>query len=185
MKLKKSKKGFTLTEMIACCAILVVLSGAVVALLVSGEKLFSNGYDAADSSIDINLFQSLVLRDLPSADGVEEKSVDDVKNNPIGAAFFFNENGEFVFRTAGKDNVFKNVTEARISFSAAGDNENARVFMSFSLSLANGSSHTGGITMNNFSVKESLTGDFSLSPGGSASEGFTSVEAIYFKNNVS
>ncbi len=178
---KKSKKGFTLTELIACCAILVMLSGAVVALLVSGEKLYSNGYAAADSSIDINLFQSLVLRDLPSADGVEQKTVDEVKNESVGASFFYNENNEFIFRTGGQDNIFKNVTSVALSFSAAGENENARVFMSFSLTLANGSSHTGGITMNNFSI---ATVDASLKEGELLITPNGEIEAICFKKDI-
>ena len=69
--MKRTKKGFTLVELIICCAIMTMLAGACTALLMSGEKLFSTGSKSALTQMDVNVLQATILNRLPSANAVE------------------------------------------------------------------------------------------------------------------
>jgi hypothetical protein len=75
--MKKSKKGITLVELVICCAILVLLGGAVTAVLMSGEHVFSSSANSANAQMEFDVLQTNLMGIVPSAKNISVSSKND------------------------------------------------------------------------------------------------------------
>ena len=75
--IKNSKKGITLVELVICCAILILIGGAVVAVLMSGEHVFSTSANSANAQMELEVLQTNLMGIIPSAKNVSVSSKND------------------------------------------------------------------------------------------------------------
>lgn len=160
--MKQSKKGFTLVELIICCAIITMLAGACTALLMSGEKLFSTGSKSAASQMDVTLLQTTLLNRLPSTKVVEALTDSAAETAQEGTAdgstyLFFNDEGVFVIRYGGKNTTIREISEFEYTLSKIGSSETARTQFSYTVVCKDGTQYTGGLALS--TMKFPIAGD--------------------------
>ena len=151
--MRNSKKGVTLVELIICCAIIVMLGGACVAVLASGSNVFNNSSLAANAQIESNAFQDYLLGLIPSANNVDtNKTLDQAKALSSGTAIFI-DNDDLVIRTNGKNTTFRSIDKLTYSIIRAGDESSstARCQFVYEAVLKNGKKLKGGLVLTNIS----------------------------------
>ena len=170
--MKKSKKGITLVELVICCAVLALLAGAVTAVLMSGEHLFSTSADSANAQMELDVLQTNLLGIIPSAKNISVSSMnDDGFAFPLtGHSIYFNDS-KLIIRSSvavtedGVTSVSTKETEIRgvvgftYQITPAGiippDGEDAttataRPLFSYTVTFSDGTVYRGGFVINNF-----------------------------------
>lgn len=167
--MEKSKKGITLVELVICCAVLALLAGAVTAVLMSGEHLFSTSADSASAQMEFDVLQTNLLGIIPSAKNISVSSMDD--DFPLtGHSIYFN-GSKLIIRSSvavtedGVTSVSTKETEIRgvdaftYQITPAGiippDGEDAttataRPLFSYTVTFSDGTVYRGGFVINNF-----------------------------------
>ena len=155
--MKRTKKGFTLVELIICCAIMTMLAGACTALLMSGEKLFSTGSKSALTQMDVNLLQTTMLNRLPSANSVElvlgeipeEQATPGQGEEKITELFFDEVDGKQVFtiRHDGKGTTIPEIEEFTCYLMPIGASTTARAQLNYTATCKNGDVYSGGMAL--------------------------------------
>lgn len=155
--MKQTKKGFTLVELIICCAIMTMLAGACTALLMSGEKLFSTGSKSALTQMDVNVLQTTILNRLPSANAVElvlgeipEEQVPPAQGeDKITELFFDVVDGKSVFtiRHDGKGTTIPEIEEFTCYLLPIGASQTARAQFNYTATCKNGAVYSGGMAL--------------------------------------
>ena len=168
--MKKSKKGITLVELVICCAVLALLAGAVTAVLMSGEHLFSTSADSASAQMELDVLQTNLLGIIPSAKNISVSSMnDDGFAFPLtGHSIYFN-GSKLIIRSSvavnedGGTSVSTKETELSgvVSFSYkitpagvipqdASATATARPLFSYTVTFSDGTVYRGGFVINNF-----------------------------------
>ena len=168
--MKKSKKGITLVELVICCAVLALLAGAVTAVLMSGEHLFSTSADSASAQMELDVLQTNLLGIIPSAKNISVSSMnDDGFAFPLtGHSIYFN-GSKLIIRSSvavnedGVTSVSTKETELSgvVSFSYkitpagvipqdASATATARPLFSYTVTFSDGTVYRGGFVINNF-----------------------------------
>lgn len=155
--MKRTKKGFTLVELIICCAIMTMLAGACTALLMSGEKLFSTGSKSALTQMDVNVLQTTMLNRLPSANSVElvlgeipeEQATPGEDEKNVTELFFDEVDGKQVFtiRHDGKGTTIPEIEEFTCYLMPIGASETARAQFHYTATCKNGAVYSGGMAL--------------------------------------
>ena len=155
--MKRSKKGFTLVELIICCAIMTMLAGACTALLMSGEKLFSTGSKSALTQMDVNVLQTTILNRLPSANAVElvlgeipeEQATPGADEKNVTELFFDEVDGKQVFtiRHDGKGTTIPEIEEFTCYLMPIGASTTARAQLNYTATCKNGDVYSGGMAL--------------------------------------
>lgn len=171
--MKRTKKGFTLVELIICCAIMTMLAGACTALLMSGEKLFSTGSKSALTQMDVNVLQTTILNRLPAANNVLLLSGEDPDSvaapvageTKITELFFAQVDGKSVFtiRQDGKDTTIPEIEGFTCCLTPIGASTTARAQFSYTATCKNGSIYSGGIALSTMNFAEATK---DISPAG-------------------
>lgn len=195
--MKRSKKGFTLVELIICCAIITMLAGASTALLMSGEKLFSTGSKSAISQMDVSLLQTSLLQRLPSTKVISALTADDADlsdaqtgTSTADTALFFDDEGVFVIRYAGKNTTIREVSEFEYTLTKIGTSDTARTQFSYTVTCKDGTKYNGGValsTMNFGSLgfaEDVTTVTYQIKETPSEDEGSTECKAVYFTSEA-
>lgn len=156
--MKKSKKGITLVELVICCAVLALLAGAVTAVLMSGEHLFSTSADSASAQMELDVLQTNLLGIIPSAQEVDIYT----GQTDIDAIYF--SNGNLVIRHNAKETVINDVTNFKYKIIRAGTDPNptastesteetkpvtARAQFCYEVTFRNGQTFDGGFIISN------------------------------------
>ena len=167
--MKRSKKGFTLVELIICCAIMTMLAGACTALLMSGEKLFSTGSKSALTQMDVNLLQTTMLNRLPSANAVElvlgeipeEQATPGQDEKNVTEIFFDDVDGEKVFtiRYDGKGTTIPEIKSFTCYLLPIGASETARAQFNYTATCKNGDVYSGGMALSTMNFATTTAGD--------------------------
>lgn len=155
--MKRTKKGFTLVELIICCAIMTMLAGACTALLMSGEKLFSTGSKSALTQMDVNVLQTTILNRLPSANAVElvlgeipeEQATPGADEKNVTELFFDEVDGKQVFtiRHDGKGTTIPEIEEFTCYLMPIGASTTARAQLNYTATCKNGDVYSGGMAL--------------------------------------
>ena len=175
--MKKSKKGITLVELVICCAVLALLAGAVTAVLMSGEHLFSTSADSASAQMELDVLQTNLLGIIPSAKNISVSSMnDDGFAFPLtGHSIYFNDskliirssvavNEDGVTSVSTKETEIRGVVGFTYQITPAGiipdgttpDGKNAattataRPLFSYTVTFSDGTVYRGGFVINNF-----------------------------------
>ena len=157
--MKTSKKGVTLVELIICCAITVLLAGACTAVLISGQRVWKSGSEAANAQMSADVLQTSLYGKLPSynaAKVVSSSSPTDVtflKESTTGTVLYLADDDTLVIRTNGKDMMLDDVKKVTYTFLKAGGNDTARAQFNYTVTLSDGRSFSGGIVVSNLRFK--------------------------------
>ena len=189
--MKRSKKGFTLVELIICCAIITMLAGACTALLMSGEKLFSTGSKSAASQMDVSLLQTTLLNRLPSTKVVnpltgaaaEAAQTSDDANSTY---LFFDDEGVFVIRYGGKNTTIREISEFEYTLNKIGSSDTARTQFSYSVVCKDGTRYTGGMALSTmrFAIAGADSVTYQIKESPSAEEGSTECKVLHFTSDT-
>lgn len=187
--MKRTKKGFTLVELIICCAIMTMLAGACTALLMSGEKLFSTGSKSAASQMDVSLLQTTLLNRLPSTKVVnpltgaaaEAAQTSDDANSTY---LFFDDEGVFVIRYGGKNTTIREISEFEYTLNKIGSSDTARTQFSYSVVCKDGTRYTGGMALSTmrFAIAGADSVTYQIKESPSAEEGECKV--LHFTSDM-
>ena len=149
--MKKSKKGVTLVELVICCAIIVMLGGACTAVLASGANIFNTSSKTANAQLDADVLQTFMINNLPSAENPDTScSLDEAKALTDGVAIYI-EDEVLTIQVDGNPTTIRSVTGFEYAFVKAGDpaSESARAQFTYTASLNNGSTLSGGFILGN------------------------------------
>lgn len=195
--MKRTKRGFTLVELIICCAIMTMLAGACTALLMSGEKLYSTGSQSASSQMDINLLQTTLLNRLPSTKVIKSLNNEDADLNTAqtgtgtkDTAVFFDDEGVFVIRYNGKNTTIPEITEFEYTISPIGTSDTARTQFSYTVVCRDGTRYNGGLALSTMSFSSLELGagvtevTYQIKDSPSNEAGSTERKAVYFTSEV-
>ena len=162
MRMKKSKKGVTLVELVICCAIIVMLGGACTAVLASGSTIFNQSSRMAGAQLDADVLQTYMINILPSAENIKKTLRDDAKDIAAdqGEALFFNDNGEFTIRSNGSDTTIRSITKFTYKVVRAGDSSSttAKSQFQYEVTFNDGSVYSGGFMMSNITFSAEISG---------------------------
>lgn len=160
MRLPNSKRGVTLVELIAVCAISVVVIAAACTLLYAASKSAARGAAEAAGHGDAHLLETYLQDDLPSALSVGTQHPDsgDV------TSLHFGEDGALILeKDGGAGQYIDGIESLALSLSKAGGNRK----LSYTIRAGDsGGSYslTGGVVLNNVSQAQD-GGPWTLSPG--------------------
>lgn len=157
--MKHSKKGITLVELVICCAIIVMLGGACTAVLASGSNIFYTGSATANAQLDAEVMQNILLNTLPSVSGIQQVSETDLEAES-GIYLYISDN-ELVIRNSGKETTVHAVTDLAYQLVRAGasDSSNARAQLTYTATLTDGNTLSGGMVLTNVTYSNVVTGD--------------------------
>lgn len=161
MRLRNSKKGVTLVELIAVCAISVAVIAAACTLLYMGSKSAARGAAQAASHGDAHLLETYLQSELPTAVSVGA----DKPGDSAGAitAFRFDPDGTLAVETNGAPQYIDGIESVALSLSQAGGNRK----LSYTIRAGgdNGSyTLSGGVVLNNVTGTPDA-GPWELRPG--------------------
>ena len=171
--MKNSKRGVTLTELIICCAIIVLVSGACTSVLMSGHKIFNNSANSANAQLETDVLQTYLTNMIPRAPAIRQltdiEEVDALNAN-VKDCIYIDENGTFFIRVDGKDVEISAIVDFEYMLKPAGKNVNRRrpQFV-YKVTLQDGTSYTSGFVIGN------LIYDFAVGQAGSDYTSFQSV----------
>jgi hypothetical protein len=168
--MKKSKKGITLVELVICCAVLALLAGAVTAVLMSGEHLFSTSADSASAQMELDVLQTNLVGIMPSAKNISVSSMNhDGFAFPLtGHSIYFNDskliirssvavNEDGVTSVSTKETELSGVVSFSYKITPAGvipqdasATATARPLFSYTVTFSDGTVYRGGFVINNF-----------------------------------
>ena len=169
----RSKKGISLVELIAVCAISVMVIAAACALLYAASKSAARGTAEAAGHGDAHLLETYLQSGLPTALSVGGEEPDAADGDVT--ALSFGDGGELVVETNGGTRQFiDGIQSVTLSLSPAGGN--GRLSYSILAGSESGSyTLSGGIVLNN--VRQSSGGPWTLAPD--------SGQAFYFVKEAS
>lgn len=182
--IKNSKKGITLVELVICCAILILIGGAVVAVLMSGEHVFSTSANSANAQMELEILQTNLMGIIPSAKNISVSSKnDDDYVFPSSGYSVYSDGSHLIIRSSVEinDNGVKNVSTKETTLNEIASftyeitpagiipqettsdgievskTATARPLFSYTVTFTDGSTYTGGFVISNLpyiSIKE-------------------------------
>jgi len=157
IRMNKSKKGVTLVELIICCVVMILLGGACTAVLVSGQKLFNSGSNAANTQLEANVIQTTIVNGLPSMRVIEKKPLADAKATTTGTSIFF-DGDTFTIRQNGIDITVNAVEGFSYKLDKVGQaaSTTAKVQFVYTATMDDGSSVSGGVVLTNTTYNSSM-----------------------------
>lgn len=165
MRVRNSKKGVTLVELIAVCAITVMVIAAACTLLYTGSKSAARGAAQAASHGDAHLLETYLQNGLPTALSVGADRPDPGAGEVT--ALRFGEDGGLILEKDGSAQQYiDGIQSLTLSLSGAGGNR--KLAYTILAGGAGGSySLSGGIVLNNVTQSPD-DGPWVLEPGSDA-----------------
>ena len=181
--MKRSKKGFTLVELIICCVIMTMLAGACTALLMSGEKLFSTGSQSAITQMDVSLLQTSLLKQLPSTQKVDK--LDAAGSSTKDTELFFNDEGVFTIRHNGKDITIHEISSFNCTLTKIGESQKARTQFSYVATCKDGTTYSGGMALSTMKFVGTDPLKYYLAQSAEPEADYTEASALHFSSEPS
>ena len=157
---KRSKRGITLVELAICCAITLLLGGGCLTVLLSGRDMFDKGAQTADAMLEADIFQTLMMQQLPSVTGIAQTDPDDISKNETCRRLAVEDNavtihiGDNVIRLAA-------ISDCRYSVIPAGlpTSDSAQSQLVYTLYFKDGTSLSGGFVMTGIRYADAALGE--------------------------
>lgn len=158
---KQSKRGITLVELIICCAITLLLGGACLTVLLSGQDMFTKGTQTANTMMEAEIFQTFMLEQLPSASEIAQTEPNGISQSKMYSRLTVED--QAVTISTG-DNIIRlaTISDCRYAVIPAGlpASASAQPQLVYTLYFADGASLSGGFVMTNMRYAEWIAEEF-------------------------